>query len=114
MNEWTMNERAMSERAMSERVGDDSLGREIARRALVLSHEKQEAEERSLYRKDLLDVLGELTGLTTPELEQIAGGVIASRRNTGAGFFSVKNQILFAALMVFTALGVPALLIWLI
>ena len=88
--------------------------REIIRRALEQSRMAQEERERLLERKDTLEVLQEMTALTPVELERIAHCVSHGSVHAGEGFFSVKNQILFAGISAFTLLGIPVLTIWLI
>ncbi len=88
--------------------------REIIRRALESARMGQEERERLRDRRDTLEVLREMTGLTSLELEHIADGVVASRKSTDAGFFSVKNQIIYTGVMVSAVLGIPIMMIWLI
>lgn len=88
--------------------------REIIRRAFEKVRADHKEEERLRRRRDTLEALREMTGLEPLELERIADGVMTSRDSTGAGFFSVKNQILLTAGMVCVPLGIPVFLVWLI
>ena len=99
---------------MKTRRKEERLHREIIRRALERSRSAQEEREGVLFRKDLLDALQEMTDLAPVELERIADDVTTAPVSNGEGYFSVRYQLFFTAILALAVFAIPILTIWLI
>jgi hypothetical protein len=86
---------------------------EIIRRALEASSMREQQREEALMTRDVLDVLEEITELPRTELERIAREVRNSTGQAGDGFFSLRQQIMWAGGIVLCLAGIPVLGVWL-
>ena len=89
------------------------LSEEIIRRVFIEATLREQREEVSQDRRDLIEALQELTNLTRAELEEIIMNVRVSccdrERDT---FFSVKHQAILVSTMLAFLIGLPTLFIW--
>jgi len=89
------------------------LGEAIVRRVLIEASLREQRREENQDRRDVIEALQELTGLTRTELEEIIMNVRGSccdrDRDT---FFSVKHQAILVSAMLAFLISLPTLFIW--
>ena len=83
---------------------EEKIQKEIRRRAFDRAELYKQADAGRRYTRFTIGALEEVTGLPRVELEAIAAGVRASHGKVEEGFFSIKNQLLIAAMTIAPAL----------
>ena len=87
--------------------------REIIERALKKAHTQERQKEEALLIRDTLDALQEITELPRVELDRIAEEVSALSADDRDDFFSIKNQIIIACVIVFIFIFTSIAAVWL-
>ena len=91
---------------------ESKIHREITRRIIKRAALVQKEKEALSDSQCTLEALQELTGLPAAEIEKIASEVRASFLLKKRDFFSIKNQILLAALFGASFIVLVFLIVW--
>ena len=92
--------------------GQAEFGEEIVRRVLIEASIREQRREEAQDRRDVLESLLEITGLTRAELEEIMIKVKGSCDRDRDTFLSIKQQLIGMSAMLAFVFCVPAFFIW--